>query len=346
MAEEDQRIGITVGGNWTVDRVKTVDRLPERGLLGNIVSEQTSTGGAPANVLGDLAALGSPFPLSGVGIVGDDEDGRLILDKFRSLGVEVSHVGKADDARTAYTDVMSEQGTGIRSFFHHRGANALFGPEHVPIEELTCRLFHLGYLLILDSMDRADDEYGTVAARVLHDLREAGIKTSLDVVSEDSDRFKSIVPPALKHVDYLILNEIEAARTVGRSVRGESGELDGAEVVAAVDELHELGSMELVVVHMAEGVYLQERGGKRFSAGSLDVPDGFIKGSVGAGDAFCAGMLYGLHEGWDAAESARLATCCATASLSEPGGTEGLKPLADVIELADVYPEFEPPVEL
>ena len=47
----------------------------------------------------------------------------------------------------------------------------------------------------------------------------AGFKTSIDVVSEDSERFSKIIGPALKQVDYCILNEIEASKVTGVEVR-------------------------------------------------------------------------------------------------------------------------------
>jgi sugar/nucleoside kinase (ribokinase family) len=341
---KSKRVGIAAGGNWIVDRVKLVDCLPGPGMLANVRSETLSTGGAPSNVLADLARLRAPFPLVGVGIVGDDSDGRFIAGKFRALGVDVSNLVVTRDAQTAFTDVMNIEGAGQRVFFHMRGANALFGPEHVNVRALSCRIFHLGYLLLLDRMDERDAEFGTVAARFLAALQSAGILTSVDVVSEQSDRFRTIVPPALKHTDYLILNEIEASRAVGRTVRDEKGNLDGAALIDVVEALFERGRMRLVTVHMPEGVYVRDAAGNRYAAGSLSLPPEFIKGVVGAGDAFCAGMLYGLHEGWDHARAAHLGNCCAAACLSEPGATEGVGTVAEVLELGKRYPEQDAPV--
>lgn len=339
-----QRLGIASGGNWIVDHLKTVDKLPARGMLANIQGKTSSTGGAPANVLGCLAALNCPFPLSGVGIVGDDEDGKFIIDSFSKLGVDVQHISVTGETSTSFTDVMSEEKTGDRIFYHARGANALFGPENIPVRKLDCSIFHLGYLLLLDSMDSPDSEFGIKAARALHELQEAGIKTSVDVVSEESDRFRNIVPPALKYVDYLILNEIETARTVGISVRSSSNELDGAALQKAVEKLYEFGNMELIAVHMPEGVFIMDRSGSMYSCGSLRLPDGYIAGATGAGDAFCAGMLYGLHEGWDYVRSARFGSCCAAASLSVTSATGGIKSMEQVLSLGKQYPEREPPV--
>ena len=344
--ENAKRVGITAAGNWIVDRVKRVDGIPARGMLVNIKDQQFSPGGAPVNVLNDLARLKAPFPLTGLGVVGNDADGQYLRRILKEQGVDVRGVCVTDDAPTSFTDVMNDERTGDRVFFHHRGANALFGPRHVAVDQLNCRIFHLGYLLLLDTMDQSDPEQGTVAAALLKRVREAGFLTSVDVVSEESDRFRTLVPPALKHVDYLILNEIEVSRAVGIPVRDAAGRLDGPALIEAVEKLYGFGNMRLVAVHMPEGVYARDAAGRRFARGSLTLPDGFIAGAVGAGDAFCAGMLYGLHEGWDVMAMAQLANCCAAASLSEPGASEGLKPLQEVLNLADRFAERSPPVKV
>lgn len=338
------RMGIAAGGNWIVDRVKTVDRLPGRGMLANIRGEVNSPGGAPANVLADLARLGATFPLAGYGVIGDDADGSWLCQQFGALQVDVSGLVRTDSAPTSYTDVMNEAGTGDRAFFHHRGANAQFGPEHVPVKAMSCRIFHLGYLLLLDRMDAPDAEYGIVAAGLLKALRAQGIRTSVDVVSEDGDRFDKIVPPALHHVDYLIINEVEAGRIVGRELRRADGTLNASELRATAETLMARGSMEVVAIHMPEGAHLVRRGRPHLSTGSLTLPSSYIKGAVGAGDAFCAGMLYGLHEGWDDAESLRLAVCAAAVSLGAEGASDGVVPIAQTLALATQYPPRQPPV--
>lgn len=339
-----RRNGITAAGNWIVDRVKSVDCLPGRGMLANIKDQSFSPGGAPANVLHDLARLKAPFPLSGMGVVGNDADGQYLRRVFSELGVDIGALQVTDLAPTSFTDVMNDEATGDRVFFHHRGANALFGPQQIAISRLSCRIFHLGYLLLLDEMDKPDPDDGTVAARLLKNVQAAGILTSLDVVSEESDRFARLVPPALKYVDYLILNEIETARAVGMKVRDENRRLDGPALIEAVERLYNFGNMQLVAVHMPEGVYMRDQSGRRYSRGSLVLPEGYIAGAVGAGDAFCAGMLFGLHEGWDVMEAALLASSCAAASLSRPGASEGVKPIEETLGLAQCFGERNPPV--
>jgi arabinose-5-phosphate isomerase len=64
-------------------------------------------------------------------------------------------------------------------------------------------------------------------ARLLAEAQKHGIKTSIDVVSEASDRFTRLVPPSLKYTDYCIINEIEAGQTTGIALRDENDNLLG-----------------------------------------------------------------------------------------------------------------------
>ena len=74
------RRGLLAGGNWIIDQVKLIDVYPQREQLGNILSPaQPGTGGAPFNVLVDLARLGADFPLLAAGLVGRDPLGDQIL---------------------------------------------------------------------------------------------------------------------------------------------------------------------------------------------------------------------------------------------------------------------------
>jgi len=83
-----------------------------------------------------------------------------------------------------------------------------------------------------------------------------------------------------------------------------------------------------------------------FSRGSLNLPPDFIKGTAGAGDAFCAGMLYGIHEAWDYMEAMRLGAAAAAACLTHPSTTDGMLAFAQVMELSQRFPESPAPVRV
>ncbi|HVY68541.1 MAG TPA: carbohydrate kinase family protein [Verrucomicrobiae bacterium] len=336
------RSGLLAGGNWIIDQVKIIDVFPQPEQLANIRSQSQGTGGAPYNVLIDLARLGAPFPLAAAGLVGKDALGEEILADCAKNKIDTRWLKSVPNAATSYTDVMTEAGSGRRTFFHYRGANALWDGEGLDFNKTKARIFHLGYLLLLDALDASDKKHGTVAAGLLAAAQEAGLKTSVDVVSEDSDRFAKVVTPALKYVDYCILNEIEAGKTTGFKIRQPDGKLDTVAVRHAAGALLQCGVRELVVIHFPEGGFARTRDGRDYWQSSLNLPAKYIAGTAGAGDAFCAGVLFGLHEGWDLQKSLLTGVCVAAASLSDPTCTGGVKSLAAAQAIAKKYRPRKP----
>jgi len=309
------RRGIAAAGNWIVDRVKIIDVWPQEERLANVLGEARSGGGGAHNVLIDLALMKAPFPLRGLGIVGDDEDGRWLLREAKELGVDGSGINVSREAPTSYTEVMTVKPTGRRTFFHNRGANALLEDRH--IDPVDCRILHLAYLLLLDRID-------PVAARVLKRIRDTGVKTSVDLVSPEVARFAEVVVPALGHIDYLILNEIEAGVTTGHLIRRSDGSFDRDALRGSARKLYR---DNLVVIHMPEGAFALSPSGELFVPSR---PAAKIASTVGAGDAFCAGTLYGLHEGWPLERTLDLAHRAAAACLSHETTTGGLRPISEL----------------
>jgi sugar/nucleoside kinase (ribokinase family) len=339
-----KRIGILAGGNWIIDQVKIIDTYPAQEQLANIKGQHQGTGGSPYNVLLNLAKLGVEFPLQAAGLVGKDALGAQIIEDCARHKIDTKFLKATPEAPTSYTDVMTVAGTGKRTFFHHRGANALWDGKDLDFAKTKARFFHLGYLLLLDKMDAINKEGVTLAARVLAAAQAAGLKTCIDVVSEASDRFKAVVTPALKHCDYAIINEYESAMVTGFKIRKE-GKLDTVSLRHAAGAILQHGVRELVVIHFPEGCFARTRDGKDHWQPSLKVPDKAIAGTAGAGDAFAAGVLLGLHEGWDLQKCLLTGVCSAAASLSDPTCTGGMKPLAAVQALQKKYgvrPALEP----
>lgn len=317
-----ERKGICVAGNIVADVVKNIDAYPGVGMLANIKSVSLAVGGSVPNVGIDLRTLDPDLPVAGLGLVGDDEYGKFILSRLVKSGMDVSGIRVSPSALTSFSDVMSLPG-GERTFFHARGANAEFGPEHIDIDRLGCRILHIGYILLLDRFDASDPEYGTVMARFLKDVRARGILTSVDLVSDTSGRFAQTVLPALKYCDYFIANEFECCRVWGAEPRTAAGALDIACVKNAMERTLSAGAMKKVIVHAPEaGLCLSREGGFTLCP-SLDIPEDMIKGSVGAGDAFCAGALTGIYRGMDdmgMLEFASAAAGCSLMSVSAVGG--------------------------
>jgi sugar/nucleoside kinase (ribokinase family) len=165
-------------------------------------------------------------------------------------------------------------------------------------------------------------------ARLLCHAQNRGIKTSIDVVSEAGDRFKRLVPPSLKYTDYCVINEVEAGQVTGIELRDNSGNLIKNNIPRVLEKIIGFGVSTWAVIHCPEGGYGIDSKGTYKESPTIDLPPGYIKGKVGAGDAFCSGVLYAASQGESLEEGRELGNAAAAASLSEPGASEGMKPVS------------------
>jgi sugar/nucleoside kinase (ribokinase family) len=179
------RDGIAIAGNLLVDSVKEIDVYPAEGMLSNISSVQASVGGCVSNTAIDLKKIDRTLRVEALGMVGDDSNGQYLLDTLKQQGVDTQGVKVNNQAVTSFTDVMAVSGGKARTFFHARGANAVFGFDDIDFDSVQSRFFHIGYALLLDRFDAPDPTFGTVMAKTLARAQEKGLKTSMDVVSED-----------------------------------------------------------------------------------------------------------------------------------------------------------------
>jgi len=332
------RKGIACGGNWIVDLVKVVDLYPIECSLANILTESMGGGGCAHNVTLNLAKFDPSLDLFAVGLVGKDSFGDFLIRECQEFpNIHIGQLQRTELEKTSYTDVFNVKSTGRRTFFHHRGANRLFTPESVNLEELPVEMFHLGYLLLLDGMDRDDEKFGTVAARLLSQLQNRGIRTSIDLVSEDSSRFCHIVPPALRYTSYCIINDFEAEKLTVTPIR-ENEKILQASLKKIAAKLFALGVSELVVIHFPEGAYLAARDQTEILQPSLELPQDYIVGSTGAGDSFCAGILYGLYQGWDYGRMMRFAVCAGAMNLRDLTTTGGMSSWPVVLQMQERFP--------
>jgi sugar/nucleoside kinase (ribokinase family) len=331
------RNGILVGGNWIIDHVKIIDAYPQEEQLATISEEFTSNGGSAYNLLKDLYKLQVVFPLEGIGLVGDDDKGETILRECREMNVDTKQIRKTVAAGTSYTDVMSVRQTGKRTFFHYRGANMLLDIPDFNFDLSNAKIFHLGYLLLLDKLDELNEEGDSGAAIVFKKAKEAGFITSADIVSDHSGRFKEIIPSSLPFIDFLFINEFEAKMLTGIDTCQSPGIIDRNACKAAAISILKMGVQQCVILHFPEGVIAACKNGEILFQPALQLHNANIAGAVGAGDAFAAGVLTGIHHEWPFVKSLKLGVCAAASSLFAATSSDGVLPIEDCLLLADRF---------
>ncbi|MEM6889272.1 MAG: carbohydrate kinase family protein [Pseudomonadota bacterium] len=321
----NKRSGVICAGNWIVDLVHDIDHWPAESNLTRINAQTRGVGGGAANVIFALSRLRTGFPLWPMGAVGDDDYGAFILEECRALGLSTEQIKIKNGVATAHTHVMSVAGQS-RTFFYQGGANDEMSASDFlagTFANTPARLFYLGYLTLLGKLDAFNEEGKTDAKQVLQRAQAAGMICCVDLVSMPHPRFPAIVASAAPNIDYLIVNEIEAAQ----ATQTKSSGTDAERLTKMAHELVAMGVRKAVVIHCKDRIVWANADGSTLVVDVPPVPSDQIASNLGAGDAFCAGLLFGIHESWAPAASIQLAIAAAKSSLRGHTATEAIPPL-------------------
>ncbi|MDP2081170.1 MAG: carbohydrate kinase family protein [Pseudotabrizicola sp.] len=330
------RKGVLTAGTWCADHNKVVEFWPLENEVVEILSEDVKGGGSGCNLAIDLKRLDPSIPVETIGVIGNDEDGRILLAEADAYGIERSRLHVVEGLRTNYTDAYTSNKTGRRTHIYLQGASAELNPDHFDFSKTNARFLHLGLPGIHRQMDRAwgSDENGWVT--VLKAAQAVGIETNMELCSIAPEKLAKIVRPCLPHLDYLIINDFEMAAISGNpTVAAEAANVD--RVILSAQAVLAMGSMRLLVAHFPDGAVVLTRGeGPKFIA-SVDVPPDKVIGANGAGDAFAAGVIYGLHENWLIEDAVRLGHAAAAVSLRSLGTTDAVLPVAESLAMANKW---------
>ncbi len=314
--------GIAVAGTVIVDKINEISAYPQSGELTQILNLEVAIGGCVPNVALDLKKISPEISIKAIGAVGDDEEGAFVRKILEGGNVDTSGLTVKSGLKTSFTEVMSIPG-GQRTFFTYAGSGAQFGLADMQYGDALPEILHLGYFLLLEKVDNGD------GVKILQDAKAKGIRTSIDLVSENSDRYH-LVLPCLPYTDYLIINELEAGKLTGISPENEN-------LPQIASKLRQLGVKEKVIIHKPDCAVCLSDEGFTFVP-SYSLPAGYIKGTTGAGDAFCAGALIGIYKGWADAEILSFASGCAVMALGSPDATSGLITEAEIREFCKQFP--------
>ena len=312
------KTGIAVCGNVLVDLINQIRAYPNAGELTKILRLDKSVGGCVPNVAIDLKKICPELMVRAIGNIGPDDNGAFVRQVLASHGLELSGLKTVDDA-TSFTQVMSVFG-GQRTFFTYAGADGSLCAEDLDFTNDPPAILHLGYFLLLKKVDEGE------GLKILQKASEAGVLTSIDLVSENSDRY-NLVLPCLPYTDFLIINELEAAKLTG---------MEPSDLPAIAQRLKDMGVRKKVIIHMPELALCCSDEGLTVLP-SYEIPKESIAGTTGAGDAFCAGALYALHQGRTDKEILEFASSAAVAALRSQDATSGLATEAEIWDYCKPY---------
>ena len=290
--------------------VRPVDTLPERGKMALVPQLELHLGGLAAVTAAITAELGLRAAV--VGKVGEDGFGHYIIQRLTDHGVDINHLERTSACRTSAT-VVAISADGERTFLHHVGTSAVLTERDIPESLLKqTKLFHWGGPSVTPALD------GEPMGRVFANARRLGVTTSMDTCFDGKGVWFPHIEHALPHLNIVMSSLSEARHYTGK---------ESPQEIAA---FYRSFGVESVMIKLGEdGVYVQnDREAYHIPAHRVAVVD-----TTGAGDAACAGFLYGILHGWDLVRCAKLANAIGALTVQVMGGSEGVHSLDQAMAL-------------
>jgi len=291
--------------------VPPLPRLPAAGELLATDGFLMEVGGCAANVAVGLSRLGVVSRV--VGRVGRDAFGDFISTTLAGSGIDVSFIRRSETAGTSQTVVVPVVGED-RRYIHTLGANAdLTERDLSPAAMSGVEVVYVGGYLVLPGLRPV------AVAQLFEAAHRAQARTLLDVVLPgDAAAQLDHLLPILPSVDFFLPNYDEARRLTGEP---------DPERQAAV--FADAGAGTVLITMGAEGLLVRTAHHVRhLAAPSVDVVDG-----SGAGDAFTAGLIVGILEGWPLERSLSFASEVGALACTALGCTSGIPDRDRVSEL-------------
>jgi len=291
---------ILIAGEINPDLILSGNVVPEFGQVEKLVDDATLALGSSSAIFACSAArLG--LKTGFIGVCGDDVFGRFMLDEMRKRNVDVSNVIIRSDGQTGLSVILNQPfdyAQGDRAILTHPGLIPALRASDIS-EALLRQARHLhvaSYFLQTNLQPDLPKLF-----RCAHSL---GLTTSLDPNYDPSEKWIGF-DELLSVTNVFLPNEKEAT-----SLSGESN----VDLVA-----NRLGSrVEVLAIKLGAEGALGVRDAIRVRVASIPVK---AVDTIGAGDAFDAGFLYGYLNDWDLKKSLQLATVCGALSTRASGGT-------------------------
>ncbi|WP_158563978.1 carbohydrate kinase family protein [Jiangella anatolica] len=292
--------------------------LPEAGELVTTGDMLSGVGGCSANTAVALASFGVRTLLSVV--VGADAAGDWVRAHLAAKGLDVSGVVTSDRLATSQTVILPVTGQD-RRYLHAVGANAEYSAAHAAAVAAGARVLVIGGFLSLPGLTTPD------VAALLAQARAAGTRTVLDVVIPHGTRDAAErLAPVLPHVDCFTPNDDEA--------RLLTGETDPHRQAAT---LLDWGAASVVITRGPDGAVYADR---EQVVAVRPLPVAVVDGS-GAGDAFTAGLVFGLVHDWPVERRLRFAAAAGASVTRALGTTTSLFSRDEAIAALDDVPLLE-----
>jgi ribokinase len=298
------RFDVVGFGALNVDKLFKVNRIAAKEEESFITGFAETSGGSAANTVVGLARLGCKVGF--VGKVAEDREGKILLEEFRKESVDTKGVAVAKQGRSGTVMGFVDE-NGERALYIDPGVN-----DQVEFNEKNKTYASQTMFLHLTSF--VGEESFQTQKRIVETIPE-NVMVSFDPGALYARKGRAALESIVKRTSVLMPNagELELLTGMADYRRGAEAMLKKGVKVVAV----KLGS---------RGCYVTDgRQSRNVEAFKVSVVD-----TTGAGDAFCAGFLYGLIKHKSLEECGRIGNFVASRCTTKMGARIGLTTLKDL----------------
>ncbi len=274
-----------------------------------------TSAGAIGYTAEDLGRMGLAVRVTS--ILPEDSMGRIVRDVLMQAGVTTDGIKAAPGESTGIGAYVLLFGSRKRPLAYQMPTHQFFPTSFDGTEVealLDARVLHCGGYLHHEAA-----WHGQIA-EIFGEARHRGIETVLDpqfpLVPMDGP-WISAMEDLLPQVQYLLLDENEARSTTGEQ-----------QLSRAARRLLEAGTGTVVVKCGADGAYLFTTGAESHQQAWAPGP---VQDTIGAGDAFDAGFILGICQGWEAQACLKAGVVVAGYSVTGTGGSEAIPNVTTIL---------------
>jgi sugar/nucleoside kinase (ribokinase family) len=293
---EAREFDIVVAGELNADLVLSGDVTPVFGQVEKLIDDASLVLGSSSAIFACGAArLG--LRVAFIGTVGDDALGRFCIEQLQARGVHTQGVIIRPDLKTGLSVIFNK--THDRAILTYSGSIRELRIADIDLALVQrARHLHIGSYYMLDLL-RPDVPALFDAAHV------AGLTISIDTNYDPTEQWQGGIHDALCKADVFLPNDTELTAIARQN-----------DVESALTTMRDI--VPLTAVKLGKAGAKAQRGDDVFTAGSISVD---VVDTVGAGDSFDAGFIYGHLAGWDVTKSLRMGCVCGALSTRAAGGT-------------------------
>ena len=281
--------------------------MPEFGQVEKLVDTATLAIGS-SSVIFACGAARLGLRVAFIGVCGDDIFGRFMLYEMQKRNVDISNVIILSDGQTGLSIIFNRDTD--RAILTHPGLMAALQTSDIPDSLLhQARHLHVASYFLQTALQ-------TNLPVLFQRACSMGLTTSLDTNYDPSEQWRGF-DELLAVTNVFLPNDAEAKSLTS---------LENAE--AAADRLK--SKSEVIAIKLGAEGALGISSAQKVRVDSIPVK---VIDTVGAGDSFDAGFIYGYLQGWPLEKSLRLACVCGALSTKRAGGTDGQPTLNEALAL-------------